>query len=674
MRVARIILLVLFPSVLSAQQADSTRVLNEVVVKAYAAGRPLVEIPASVELLGPVKLNRFSNTSFVPVFNGLPGVRMEERSPGSYRFSIRGSLLRSPFGIRNVKFYWNGLPLTDGGGNTYFNLVDFGTFNTAEVIKGPGGSLYGAGTGGVVLLNSPQVKQHQVQVSAIGGSFGTQRYMVGVQSKSEGMSVRGQYTHQQSDGYREQSALRRDALLTDMAFPLSTQTTLSTTLLYSDLSYQTPGGLTLAQYNADPAQARPGNPGAEQQKAAVYNQTFYGSVMVEHTWNEKWVSRLGVFGGQTDFRNPAIRNYEARTEKNIGVRNENTFSFDGNNSRLTFGFEGQRLASTILVTNNVQGNPGNTVFSNDKVESVSGLLFAQAEFELPQKFILTMAGSLNFLRYMDERQDVSPVVTRTRNFDPLLSPRIALLKKVGATTSVYAQLSRGFSPPTVAELIPSTGIYNPDLRAETGWSTEAGVRGSVGKSFNYSLAAYYFGLNDAIVIQRDTSGADYFVNAGSTEQPGVEASLSWTRMMKASSLSLTASYTYNNYKFGTYVNDGNNYSGNALTGVARHIAWFGADIAMKKFYLNVTGQFTDRIPLNDGNTDYANDYFLLGARTGFRSSGRHPWEIFIGADNLLDQRYSLGNDLNAAGGRYYNAAPVRNYYVGVLLKLFSESE
>jgi iron complex outermembrane receptor protein len=40
-------------------------------------------------------------------------------------------------------------------------------------------------------------------------------------------------------------------------------------------------------------------------------------------------------------------------------------------------------------------------------------------------------------------------------------------------------------------------------------------------------------------------------------------------------------------------------------------------------------------------------------------------ELFIGADNLLDEKYSLGNDLNAFGGRYYNASPPRNYYIGL---------
>ena len=81
---------------------------------------------------------------------------MEERSPGSFRLAIRGSSLRSPFGVRNVKVYWNGIPFTDAGGNTYLNLFDFNSIANIEVIKGPGGSMYGAGTGGVVLLESPR--------------------------------------------------------------------------------------------------------------------------------------------------------------------------------------------------------------------------------------------------------------------------------------------------------------------------------------------------------------------------------------------------------------------------------------------------------------------------------------------------------------------------------------
>ena len=51
---------------------------------------------------------------------------MEERSPGSYRLSIRGSLLRSPFGVRNVKLYLDDFIFTDAGGNLVYRTTSNG--------------------------------------------------------------------------------------------------------------------------------------------------------------------------------------------------------------------------------------------------------------------------------------------------------------------------------------------------------------------------------------------------------------------------------------------------------------------------------------------------------------------------------------------------------------------
>ena len=82
---------------------------------------------------------------------------MEERSPGSYRINIRGSSLRSPFGVRNVKVYWNDIPVTDAGGNTYFNQFAWNNFSSIEVVKGPVGSMYGAGTGGLLIMKGFEV-------------------------------------------------------------------------------------------------------------------------------------------------------------------------------------------------------------------------------------------------------------------------------------------------------------------------------------------------------------------------------------------------------------------------------------------------------------------------------------------------------------------------------------
>ena len=44
-------------------------------------------------------------------------------------------------------------------------------------------------------------------------------------------------------------------------------------------------------------------------------------------------------------------------------------------------------------------------------------------------------------------------------------------------------------------------------------------------------------------------------------------------------------------------------------------------------------------------------------------------QIFAGIDNVLNEKFSLGNDINAFGNRYFNPAPERNYYAGLKFEL-----
>ncbi|MGZ8536906.1 MAG: TonB-dependent receptor plug domain-containing protein, partial [Flavisolibacter sp.] len=141
---------------LSGQETDSIYIatsLESVKVTAFEHNRELRNVPAAVNFIKSA-FTRFSPLSIVQAINTSPGVRMEERSPGSYRFNIRGSSLRSPFGVRNVKVYYNDIPYTDPGGISFLNQLGSYNFNSLEIIKGPGSSLYGAGTGGVLLIQS----------------------------------------------------------------------------------------------------------------------------------------------------------------------------------------------------------------------------------------------------------------------------------------------------------------------------------------------------------------------------------------------------------------------------------------------------------------------------------------------------------------------------------------
>lgn len=672
------------PALAQNTQTDSARVLDEVTVQAYAAGRPVNDVPAPVVFINAKNLERFNNTSILPAVNMIPGVRMEERSPGSYRFSIRGSLLRSPFGVRNIKMYWNGLPLTDGGGNTYINLLDLNAISNLEIIKGPGASLYGANTGGVVLLNSVY-QQNQIQQSVVAGGYGLLRYATSLQVGSENVKARIQYARQKSDGYRDHTAMSRDALNADVTMNLGKGQSLSATVVYTDLFYETPGGLTMAQFDADPRQARKG---ADSLRAAIYNKTFYGGLMYEVQLN-KWTVKAGLYGSKSDFVNPTFLNYEIRDERNLGGRATAQYAFEHTNwkGKLTFGAEHQYFRSPIVDYSTNKGFAGSKVLSSDKIYSRQNLFFLQGDFDLPYNFIVTAGASGTLLQYEMlhyEDSDNGAYATppdQTRNFDPVFSPRVALLKKITPTHSAYASVSYGFSPPSVAEVRPSTNTYNNALNPEHGTNYEIGFKGQIPNgSIRYDVSVYEFDLKETIVIQRTPDNADFFINAGSTQQRGAEMSVTWAPNLSTTGIvtafALQGNYTANHFYFEKYVNNEVDYSGNRLTGVAPNVAAFGMDVQLvNKLYANITANYVDKIPLNDGNSVYASEYYLFGARIGYKTPqpAAYPVEVFAGVDNLFDRKYSLGNDLNAAGGRFFNAAAGRNFYVGLKINaLFSK--
>jgi len=657
-------------------RVDSVHLLNEIVVTGYAYHRPLSEVPAAIATVDTKSLDRFSPASFLSAVNTIPGVRMEERSPGSYRFAIRGSSLRSPFGVRNVKMYWNGLPFTDGGGNTYLNLLDFNAIGSIEIIKGPGASLYGAGSGGVLLLTSPIVKESQLQFSASGGSFGLLRYQIADQISSENTKVRIQYAHQQAEGYRQQTSMNKNSLNTDLSFRFNPKSNLSTTLFYTDLFYQTPGGLTQAEYNANPRQARPTTafgPGAVTQQAAVYNKTIYGGLNYEYEWNTHWSNQTGVYGSFTQFENPTFLNYEKRKETNWGGRTETQYKLEREawSGKLTFGGEFQYFKSPLTDYGNLNGSP-DSVQVADRLWSTMAVLFAQTDFSFAHNVYATLGASTTFAQYRFTRLSDVPVTHQVRNFDPVLSPRVALLKRFTPLLSIYGSISKGFSPPSLAEVRPSSNTFNSTLSPEQGVSYEAGFRGSLfHQLIAFDFTAYDFQLNHTIVIQHTVNGADFYINSGKTSQPGLETFVAWNPIILStgfvSSFRIWNSYTYNPYIFKNYIYDGVNYSGNRLTGVARDISITGMDIFTKPgVYLNITFNHTGAIPLNDANTVYSSCFALLGARGGYKILiAKVSLEFFGGVDNALNARYSLGNDLNAAAGRYFNAAATRNFYLGL---------
>jgi iron complex outermembrane receptor protein len=680
MKKVLLILLPLFNTVAAqtSNPADSLQTLQNIIVKAYENNRRLIEVAAPVSLTGQEQLNRFGNMSILPALNITPGVSMEERSPGSYRLNIRGSSLRSPFGVRDVKIYLDEIPLTDPSGNTYMNQLSFYNFNSIEIIKGPASSLYGAGIGGAMLIHTLPVNWYKgISLSYSAGSFNTNNINVNVKTGDADHENSFNYSHQTSDGYRTQAKMRRDIATWESLLKVSGKQSLHAYMSYSDLYYQTPGGLTLVQYNANPKQARPSagsQPGAVQNKAAIYQKIFIAGFSNEYRFNENWQNTTSVYGSYTDFINPGIRVYEIRKEPHFGGRSVFEYKKEIGETRLqlNFGTEAQKGFFNTRDYGNKLGI-ADSLQSDDNINMWQYMIFAQLDLKFSNGWIVTGGASLNKSSLQLIHLSSRPSTTQKRVFENKLPPHIAILKKITKNVSLYGSIARGFSPPIVSEILRSDGLFGTNLQPEDGIDYEAGIKGTLlNNKLYFDISAFLFDLKNTIVQRIDTNGVFYYVNAGSTKQNGVETYASYQLADNPhqciNSVKIWISHAWHDFHYGSFKQVSTDFSKNKLPGAAPQVVVAGFDVASKTgCYMNVTYNYTDRIALNDANSVYASSYNLVGAKLGYRKDfhGKIKAEIFAGADNLFDTKYSLGNDINAAAGRYYNAAPGRNYYAGL---------
>ncbi len=670
--------LYLSPSVSIIRMQPDYLLLESVSVNAYQSLRPIKEVAGSY---GTISIDKVAGSGFsgmVDAVNAIPGVRMEQRSPGSYRVNIRGSTLRSPFGVRNVKIYYNQIPITEPSGNTPLNLIDLEYLSSLSIIRSPASSLYVAGTGGVMFLSDDQNGDEGIggSINLAAGSFGYSLWHADVQSSSDSHTIKLSAGSTSTDGYRDHTEMDRKNLSLLGEVKINDHQSLSYTLLYNDIFYELPGGLTAEQRDEDPTQAR--------QIAIDRNSTIDQSYIIagvshEIEWGTESGNQTSVFYSQSNKENPFITNYEFEDLTGGGLRTRfyHTINTGQTYLRLTAGGEWQWGNFKANNFGNRNGFP-DTLRYVDDTRMFTGFEFLQAEVDWNDWHVVAGA-SLNHLNYSFDRQaDVATDSTYAvdRSFENQFSPRIGIVREF-STMAIFFNASWGFSPPTQDEVRTSDGDINIALEAEKAMSLEAGLRVDIKKDVWYGeLTVFRINQNNTIVSQVDAMGNSVFLNSGETLHQGVELLLGGEIISRDAgfmrNLRANASLSWNDLTFKDYVRaqGGENvdFSGNKLTGGVPLSYYLEAQMDFSgRFGLMISHQFTDKIPLNDQNTVFSKPYHLVRARVqkdfllGKGMTGR----LFVGVDNLANETYSLGNDLNAFGSRYFNPSPTRNYFAGM---------
>ncbi len=188
--------------------------------------------------------------------------------------------------------------------------------------------------------------------------------------------------------------------------------------------------------------------------------------------------------------------------------------------------------------------------------------------------------------------------------------------------------------------------------------------------FHYETALFYiYSWNEILPFELPSSpGRAFFRNTGESSRLGVETRLA-TPEWKG--LRGEVSYTYSDFEFEKFIVDAVNLKGNVFPGIpthrwegllryAHHYGFFG------QLHVQRVGSFF----VNDINSAANQAYYLGQLLAGW--SRHYRWlegSIFIGVNNLFDERYNANTRINAAFGRYFEPGAPINVFGGLRIRI-----
>ncbi len=262
------------------------------------------------------------------------------------------------------------------------------------------------------------------------------------------------------------------------------------------------------------------------------------------------------------------------------------------------------------------------------------------------------------------------------SYQPVVSPRFGLNYNIAADHYLHASAGHGFSAPSLEETLLPGGLVNPDLLPETGWNTDLGFRGwTLDDRWHYDITLYAIFIENMLVTERVTEEIFTGINAGSARLTGIEIfnrfDLTPARYKDNWEHTLTSSIYLNSNKFTSFIDDGTDYSGNALPGIPAQVIHTRLRSSFREsLNLVLEWTFSGRQYLNDANNESYDGHMLTNARVSYRISPRQlPFTILLngGVNNLLDASYASMVLVNAPS--FGGAAP-RYYYPGMPMHAF----
>ncbi len=653
------------------QQAESDA-LDEIVVTATRREASVRDVARSISVVNKEQIqNATQQLGMDEALARVPGLYIQngQNFSGDLRVAMRGFGARSSFGIRGIKVFVDGIPETLPDGQSGVDSIDLGSAQSIEVLRGPASSLYGNASGGVIAVSSELGQSDPfIEAKVAGGEFGYRQYGLKAAGQVNSADYLLNISRTELDGFRDHANFRGTQLNGRLGIPFNDTDRLLVAINFADQPLaQDPGGIDAVQLALDRSSARDRNvqfdagETMEQQRLGfVYERDRSSGTLTlrnYYVWRD-FANKLPFTGGGSVDLDRFF--YGVGAQYSLG-------SMLPDGVGLTLGIDFDRQDDDRQRFDNNDGVLGAQTFDqNEQVDSTG--IYVQGEYRLNDAWTV-QAG----LRFDELSYDVSDRFlsdgddSGTLDFDEV-SPSIGLNYKTAAGV-VFASYSSGFETPTTTELAnpDASGGFNPSLRPQMADNFEIGYKGGA-ENLYYEVSLFQIDLEDELIPFELGAfpGRDFYSNAGSSSRTGLETAVSWHNDR---GFGIDASFTWSDFEFDSFIDDnGNDFSGNQLPGLPKQFGYLGFSYATQNGFSGVLDtRYSGDLYANNANSVEVSSYTVSNLRFNIDiQSGKWLFRTYAGINNLFDEDYNNNIRINAFGSRFFEPAPGRHVYVGVV--------
>lgn len=587
----------------------------------------LHEQPATIHSIPADEIEKMDVKRTLDLIRRIPGVTAENYNQQGVAaaYSFRGFRLGHGIGAAS---YLDGIPYNeinhvDGDGYPDYNTILPESIERLEVIKGLSSPLYGgyAQAGVLHYITKDRGDFNKVKLST--GSWNYYRGVAEIAREYDRFFTYNAVSTEQGDGYRDHSEFNGGNIFSRFGYKLDGDSTVRLTLHSYKTTWDAPGPLSQADWDAGNLKKQVTDGGGDKEKNMVsldysreLNQTSAISLLA-YGYNSdftRWV------GGANEERHDERDTFGSRAMYNLSS------DFAGFKNDLVLGVDYEYIDSQARKWN-IQ-SPDNRVRASEKLSGDFDFqniaLYLQEDF-WPTSFMKLAVGG----RYENYDGDLKNNLEGTENSfsEAEFNPKGGILVMPFEGLDLYGNIGTGF-------VLPSGFLKfeNPQLEPSEMTSYDLGVRFLPVAEMLLQLSVFRMDTKDEVITDPITLEE---TNAGETRRQGIEAAAEWYVIPD---LLLYVNGAYQDAEYVDYNTSSGDFSGKDIKRVPEWIVKAGLEY-FPELGLggSLTARYTGERWTDDPNTIREDDFWVFDASIHYAME-KVTFILFL--NNIFDKEYA----------------------------------